>query len=197
MYGKVIYAFVVVLIIGLGVSFFVLQDASRTGKTYTNSVYKYELSYPSKFDIKEYADDIAAIGTVTKDAVDAVADVRVITAQGEAGQTMQDAVADQLKNLCAADGPNESLSCTKTLSTEPFTTDHADTGFVLILSGELKDTKSGTVKDVPQGPYYVLPLATSATISRVLVIAPPMNRSAREADKTLIQAIAQSVYLTK
>ena len=197
MYGKAIYTFAVVLVIALGACFFVLQGASSGGKTYKNSVYKYELTYPSQFDIKEYTDDIASIGIIAKDAVDGRADIRVITAQNEAGQTMQDAVADQLKNLCAADGPSASLSCTTTISTEPFATDNGDTGFVLMLNGELKDIKKGTVTAVPHGPYYVLPLVTSATISKVLVISPPLNQSAAEADKVLIQAIAQSVYFTK
>jgi hypothetical protein len=197
MYGKALYAIAVVIVITLGASFFVFQSSRTDGKTYKNSVNNFELTYPSDLDIKEYDDDMATIGVVSKDAVDGKADIRVITAQGEAGQTMEDAVADQLKNLCAADGPESSLSCTTTLSTEPFATEAGDEGFILMLNGELKQIKSGTVESVPHGPYYVLPLATSATISKVLVIMPPLNRSAAEADGDLIQAIARSVYFRK
>ncbi len=197
MYGKALYAVAVVIVLTLGTAFFVFQSSRSEGKTYKNSVNNFELTYPADLDVKEYNDDMATIGVVSDDAVDGKADIRVITAQGEAGQTMQDAVADQLKNLCAADGPESSLSCTTTLSTEPFATDSGDEGFILMLNGELKHIKSGTVESVPHGPYYVLPLATSATISKVLVIMPPLNRSSAEADGDLIHAIARSVYFRK
>lgn len=197
MYGKAIYAGAVVLVIALGAAFFVFQSASGAGKVYKNSVNKYELTYPNSLEVKEYTDDITTIGVITNDAVDGRADVRVVTAQGEAGQTMEDAVADQLKNLCAADGPTASLSCTSTISTEPFATDNGEAGFVLMLNAELKNLKTGTVESIPYGPYYVVPLATSATISRVLVVMPPLNLSAREAHAALIKAMAQSVYLSK
>ncbi|MBP9757254.1 MAG: hypothetical protein KBD06_01505 [Candidatus Pacebacteria bacterium] len=197
MYGKAMYAFAVVVVIALGAAFFVWQSSQSAGKIYKNSVHKYELSYPAELDVKEYTDDIATIGIVSDEAVDGRADIRVITAQGEAGQTLQDAVADQLKNLCAADGPTSSLSCTGTLSTEPYATENGDAGFVLMLNAELKDITSGTVENIPYGPYYVLPITTSATISSVLVIMPPLNLSAAQADAELLKAIAESVYLTK
>ena len=197
MYGKTLYALAVAVVLALGAAFFVVQSSSQDGKTYKNSVNAFELTYPSDLDIKEYTDDIATIGHVDNDTVDGLVDVRVITAQGEAGQTMQDAVADQLKNLCAADGPTTTFSCTTTLSTEPFVTDNGDEGFVLLLNGELKHLASSTVESVPHGPYYVLPIATSATISKVLVIMPPLNQSAAEADGDLIQAVAKTVYFSK
>lgn len=197
MYGKTIYALAIVIVLALGASFFVYQGSLQDGKTYKNSVYKFEITYPADLDIREYTDDIATIGTIDGDEIDGKVDVRVITAQGEAGQTMQDAVADQLKNLCAADGPTASFACTTTLSTEPFVTENGDEGFVLLLNGELKHHASSTVESVPHGPYYVLPLATSATISKVLVIMPPLNRSAAEADGDLIQSVAETAYFSR
>lgn len=197
MYGKTLSALAVLVIISLGVVFFVWNTSSSDGKTYANSVYGYTLTYPSSLDIKEYTDDIATIGVVTPEAVDGRADVRVVTAQGEAGQTPQDAVAMQLRNLCAADGPESSFSCTGTMSTEPFTTELGEMGFVLILRGELKNLKSGTMQQIPMGPYYVLTLAHSATISKVLVVMPPLNKNAAEADAALIRGIAESAVIKK
>lgn len=197
MYGKTISALLVLIIIALGVGVFVWQTSRAEGKTYKNSVYGYSIRYPGNYDIKEYTDEIATIGVIAADSVDGRADVRVVTAQGEAGQTPQDAVSVQLQNLCAADGPNASFSCTGTLSTEPFTTELGETGYVLMLKGQLKDLKTNTTTDVPMGPYYVINVATSATISKVLVIMPPLNRNAAEADVQLIRGIAESIQLKK
>ncbi len=197
MYGKTYSALAALIVIALGVAFFVWQTADDADKVYKNGVYGYSLMYPAQFNVKEYTDDIATIGIVSDDAVDGRVDIRVVTAQGEAGQTQQDAVAVQLQNLCAADGPEASFSCTGTLSTEPFTTNLADAGFVLMLKGELKELKTGTVQEVLMGPYYVLTLASSATISKVLVIMPPLNRNASEADAELIRSIAESVHIRK
>ncbi len=197
MYGKTISALVILILLALGVGAFVWQTTAAAGKNYKNSVYGYSLTYPSDLDVKEYGDDMAAFGVAGKDAFDARVEARVVTAQGEPGQTLQDAVADQLKNYCAADGPSSSFSCTDTISTEPFTTELGEQGFILTLQGQLKDVKSGTITPVPKGPYYVLTLATSATISKVVVIEPPLNQSAAEANPTLIKMIAESLRLQK
>ncbi len=197
MYGKTLSALLVLIIIALGVVFFVFQVSSPDGKSYKNSVHRYELTFPSRFDVKEYTDDISTFGIVTEDAVEGYAEARVITAQGEPGQTWQDAVAVQLMNLCAADGPTASFSCTDTISLEPFTTADAEQGYALILKGEYRLIASTTSETIPKGPYYMIPLITSATISKVLVIAPPLNLSTAEADGTLVRSIAESVRVDR
>ncbi len=197
MYGKSVSALAILIIIALGVTVFVFQSTKHSGKTYQNSLYGYELMYPSNLDVKEYNDDNVVFGIVSGDSVDGYAEVRIVTAQGEAGQTMQDAVADQLKNLCAADGPSASFSCTDTISAEPFVTANAEQGYVLMLKGELVEfASSSTPETVTMGPYFVIPLLSSATISKVVVVMPPLNQSASQADETLIRAMAESVRLT-
>ncbi len=198
MYGRTLSALAVLIMIALGVTVFAYQSTQDEGKTYKNSVYGYTLIYPADLDVKEYGEDNAVFGIITDDAVEGRAEVRVITAQGEAGQTLQDAVADQLKNLCAADGPTASFSCTDTTSTEPFTTANAEQGYVLMLKGELvKRESSSTPEVIPMGPYYVVPLSNSATISKVVVVMPPLNQNTSQAHTELVRTIAESVRLTQ
>lgn len=197
MYGKTLSALAVLIIVALGATAFVFQTTPREDTTYTSSVHTFTLSYPASLDVKEYTDDIVTIGIVSENAVDGVAEARVITAQGQAGQSWQDAVADQLKNLCAADGPTTSFSCTDTLSMEPFTTANAEQGFYILLKGELRELSNNTTSDIPKGPYYLIPLQSSATISKVLVISPPLNVNASDADATLVRAIAESVRINQ
>ncbi len=195
MYGKTISALIALILIAGAVTFFAWNTGDHL-KTYKNTVHGYSLSYPDDLDVREYGDDNAVFGVISPDMVEGRAEITVLNVQGEAGQTPQDAVAEQLKNSCAADGPEASFSCTTVLSTEPYTTVLGEQGFVLILKGELKDLKTGTVQQIPKGPYYVLTLASSATISKVLVVQPPLNQSTAEADVLLVQSIAQSVRLT-
>ncbi len=197
MYGKALSALAVLIMIGLTAGFFAWKTSREAGKTYKNTVYGYSLTYPGVLDVKEYSDEETVFGIVSNDAVDGDAEARVLTVQGEVGQTLQDAVAQQLKNYCAADGPNASFSCTDTISTEPYTTADGEMGFVLMLKGQYLNLSTRVSDEVPKGPYYVRLLATSATISKVLVISPPLNQSAADADKSLIRAIAESVRLTK
>ncbi len=195
MYGKTLSALFVLLIIAAGVTAFVFQTSPSEGKTYTNSVHRYSFTYPFELGIREYTDDILTIGIISDEMVDGFAEARVITAQGEAGQTWQDAVADQLKSLCAADGPDASFSCTDTESMEPFVTANAEQGFVLMLTGEYRERTGTSSELVPKGPYYLVPIISSATISKVLVISPPINVSAAEADAMIVRAIAESVRI--
>lgn len=197
MYRNAVYAVAVAFILALGATIFVFQSLKTGGKTYSNSVYGYSLTYPANLDVREYTDDNTVVGTISNDTVQAQADIRVITAQGEAGQSMSDAVADQLKKLCAADGPTESFSCTSTLATEPYNTLHGDSGYILILQGVLKNLITGSTTAVTKGPYFVLPITSSATITKVVVVSPPLNLSTAEAHVPLLTGIAESVYLTK
>ncbi len=197
MYGKTFSALAALMIMAIGSAFFVWQSAHREGKTYKNSVFGYTLTYPSNLNVKEYTDDDTVFGIVSRDSIDGRAEVRVITVQGEAGQTVHDAVADQLKSLCDANGPNSSFTCSDTISTEQFTTANAEQGYVVMLRGKRKDLRSGIDEDVPMGPYYMITLATTASISKVVVVAPPLNQDNEKADALLIRSMAQSVRVTK
>lgn len=193
MYGKTLSALAVLLIISVGIALFVWSSANES--VYENSVHGYSLVYPDTLDIREYGDENAVIGTIEPDMVQGRAEIRILNVQGEAGQSLHQAVVEQLKNLCAADGPSASFSCTGIISTEPFTTMYGEQGFVLVLKGELKNLETGETEIIPKGPHYVLTIASSAMISKVLVIHPPLNQAQTDADTETIRSIAESVRL--
>ncbi len=68
---------------------------------------------------------------------------------------------------------------------------------MIMIKGEVKSIANGTTQEIPKGPYYVLPINTSSTITKVVVISPPLDQSAAEAETPLIKSIAESVYLVK
>src|SRR5690606_11580249 len=79
---------------------------------YENATQGYALSYPSDLAILEYAPDMATIGRPLGGGIDGVVDVRTVTIEGLPGETPAMAAARELANLCAADGPGSSFSCT-------------------------------------------------------------------------------------
>jgi hypothetical protein len=192
MYRMAITLLATLIILAIGISFFVYRDGART---YTNSVHAFSLLYPHQLDVREYGDDNAVFGNISADTIAASAESRIITVQGQAGQSLDEAVSEQLQNLCAADGPSQSFSCTGMQSSQPFITDSGREGFVIVMKGELKNLETGSANQIPKGPYYIIPLSTSATISKVLVIHPPLNITAAEAEHELLDAIARSVTL--
>jgi hypothetical protein len=191
MYGKALSALAVMIILAIGVGFFVWNAQGGT-KTYTNSVHGFAIQYPADLDVREYGDENAIIGEIAPESVAARAEIRVMQVQGEPGQSLEDAVAELLKNLCAADGPTASFSCVRVESSRPFVSEQGREATVIVLRGELKNLETGSTTPYAMGPYYAFLVGTSATISKVAVIHPPLNTMLQDADLALIEAIAAS-----
>lgn len=166
-----------------------------TAKTYENSLHGFSLTYPEELNILEYTPEIATIGIAVEGGIDSIADVRVETIEGQPGESLTEAAARQLSRLCDADGPDQSFTCTGLKSAVPFVTQSGTTGFKILLHGELTDRTTGTVAEIDKGPYIAFVLSTSATATKVLVIHPPLNVSAEEAEKESIESIAKTVRI--
>ena len=166
-----------------------------TAKTYENSLHGFSLAYPEELNILEYTPEIATIGTLTEGGIDGVVDIRVETIEGQPDESLTEAAARQLSLLCAADGPTQSFTCTGLKSAVPFVTISGTTGFKIFLHGELTDFTTGSVTEIDKGPYLAFVLSTSATATKVLVIHPPLNQSAEEANRESIESIAKTVRI--
>lgn len=200
---KKLLILILALLVVLGAAYAYLhrgtrQDAAHTQsgtKTYTSTRFGYTLSYPAALDAKEYPNGDVTFGAVSGDAVAGVAEARVLTVADAAGQDFTDAAAKELANLCAADGPSTSFSCTGLESAEPFTAAGGAKGSKVYLTGELTDLRTKQKTSVRKGPYFVFLRSTGATGSSILSIQAPLNQSAAEADAATIEAIAKSVTL--
>src|SRR5690606_14288721 len=63
-------------------------------------------------------------------------------------------------------------------------------GFVVYLTGELTNFETDEVTIRGKGPFFIFPLTTSATMSKIVVIHPPLNLYASESDSELVRAVA-------
>lgn len=161
-------------------------------RAYENAEYGYALDYPATLSVREYAQGNAVFGTVTGESIDGVAEARVIDLPAAPGQSFQEAATLELQELCAADGPDASFSCPRVDQVQPFVARSGLSGYVVYLAGEMRMIADGQVSSSGKGPFFVLPLGSGATGSRVLVVHPPLNQTAEEADSIAVRAIAES-----
>jgi hypothetical protein len=172
-------------------------ETPTASASYISGEFGYSLSYPADLTYREYAGGDVVFGREEGESMNAVAEVRILTVAGAPGQSFIDTVGAELATLCAADGPDTSFSCTGVEEVGPFTTASGLSGNLLYLAGSLTILATGEVTSVRKGPYFIIPLSTGATASRVLVVHAPLTQSAEMADAATIRAIAESVSCTQ
>ena len=172
-----------------------VAEPSTTAKTYQNSDHGFTLSYPTTLDILEYTDDMTSIGTLIEGGIASAVDVRVVIIQGEEGESFIDAAARNLAELCAADGPDTSFSCTGIERSSPFVSGSGAIGLEVYLTGEL--TSASATETVQKGPFYVFLIQGDASASKVLIVHAPLSLSASESDVATIRNVAESVVFTE
>jgi len=196
--SKAIIAIIVLALIAIG-GYYLLNrepaapETPATGPGYRNAVHDFSLSYPENLDILEYSPEMGSIGHLTEGGIDAVAEFRVVTIEGQPGETPGDAAARELMPLCAADGPDTTFSCTGVEEVDPFVSTPDVRGFEIYLTGDLTTISTGETTTVRKGPFFAFPLETSATATKVLIVHAPLNQSAEEADAETIRLIAETV----
>lgn len=165
-------------------------------RTYQNAEFGYAVSYPARLTYREYSGGNVMFGTEDEEVMNGVAEVRVVTISANEGEDLQTAAARELQNLCAADGPTASFSCTGVERVQPFRTDTGTQGYMLYLRGELRDFATDEVTTSLKGPYIVFPLEVRATGGRAIIVHAPLAQSAENADAATIQDIARTLTIS-
>jgi hypothetical protein len=168
-------------------------------KTYQNTQYGYSFAYPSNLQIKEYTPEIVAIGLPTSDdGFTTVTQVDVSTTETGAA-SFEEYVFERSKTLCAADGPNESLSCDTLIRNIPFSTDSGLTGDELYLQLVKKTLSTGTTSTTEFGPIYALDIGANAPNSSyaALLIYQPLSGYLDTKDADAVTEVAHSLTVQK
>lgn len=201
---QTILGVLVVIGIAMGALFFFERSKKEealeqvpTSKEYRNTDHGFSLTYPATLDILEYTDDMASIGTLIEGGIASVVDVRVAIIQGEPGESFMEAAARNLSNLCAADGPESSFSCTGVERSAPFVSTSGVIGLEVYLTGELTTLDTGAVQAVSKGPFYVFLIQGDASVSKVLIVHAPLNQNVSESDVEAIKTVAASIEITE
>jgi hypothetical protein len=160
---KVVYAVGALAIVALGYVAYRQLPQSTVGTAsltqYESKVYGFSLSYPSSLAAREISLEDIVFGRIDGEMIDAVAQVRVMDIDGVPGETLSQSAVRALLPLCA------DVPCTGLSSELPFVTQSGAEGRELYLASE-----SGV-----RGPFFVVPLATHATGSRLIVVSAPVE----------------------
>lgn len=128
---------------------------------YESDTYNFSFEAPARYDIKTYTDQIIAIGDRTGDGgFSSVSEVVVIEAGNDPYVSFGAFVEAQLMNMCAADGPEASISCTAVVSSEAFSADAGLPGVKYILTEETRNLTDDSVTEEEKGPFYVFDLSS-------------------------------------
>jgi len=170
-------------------------ETASVSKTYQNLDHGFTVTYPTELDILEYTDDMAGIGHLIEGGISSIVEVRVVIIQGKPGESFVEAATRNLSDLCAADGPNTSFSCTGVDRSSPFVSSSGAIGLEVYLTGQAKTGEA--TETVQKGPFYVFLIQGDAGASKVLIVHAPLNQNASESDVAAIRSVAQSVTFTE
>ncbi len=174
------------------------EEASDEEETtvYINAAYGYRFNVPAGYEAMEYTDDMVAVGTPIEGGFDAVANVDLVTPFDDSEeQTFEDLVFTRAMNLCAADGPGMSISCTTVEQTESFETAAGQEGILFYLTEEQHNFETDEVQTSSKGPFIVLDISDQLPEESyaALLIYPAIPLAPDEVDADLLRGIAASV----
>jgi hypothetical protein len=201
--------FILILVIVAGAAAYVMQhrvhrspgaaDQAAISQVYESSTYGYSFAYPADLALVEYQPFAVAVGDAIPDGLTAYAEADVSESGEEGGYaSFEEYEFERGRNFCAADGPNESISCDKIVSREPFTTDTGISGDKLTFRLIHKDLKEGTQTESTFGPVYAFNIQANTPDSKysALFIYPPLA-TYENARPELVTAIASSLQISK
>ena len=176
-------------------------DDSHAARTYTSATYGYSFEYPEGIDVHEYQPYIVAIGHTTgPDAFDSDVDVSVFDSGGEGGyESFDDFVFERGSNLCAADGPRESLHCDAIDSRTDFTTKTGLQGEEVYFTLVHDDFTAGASTTARFGPVYVFNIAANVPDAKFagLFVYQPLPKFMSAPDADVAKQIVDTLRINK
>ena len=146
-----------VLIIG-GAAYFLMKDrgAEETPvRSYTNATYGYTFRLPEPYEVMEYTPENISVGTPNGEGFDSEVDVAYMESGGEGGyENFEAFLFERTRLLCAADGPNESLDCTRIARLRTLETSGGATGYELTLELTRLTPSTGETATSTYGPMF-------------------------------------------
>ena len=175
---------------------FVVDPAENA---YRNDTHGYVFAYSASMRLREHSPDAQTIGTMSSGVLNGVIELRVISGAvpGPAdSRTPQTFIEQTLKNLCAADGPDASISCPDLASREEFTTASGIKAERYVLNEVEKALPSGLETKRTKGPFIVFRLPQNGfEPMTALIISGPMNVPSARWNEKLISPLVDSMRL--
>lgn len=173
--------------------------ADQPEATYSSAVHGFSFAVPAPFEVKEYLPEAVSVGQpAPDDGFDAVADIRLAVAgEGEDYPSFEDFALGTLRNMCAADGPGETIHCTEARQRQPFVTASGLEGEVLYME-RVHETFASSEKAVDGfGPVFLFDVSEEVPGDgwAALTVQPPANLPSEQVDSALLRQVAESLTL--
>jgi hypothetical protein len=167
--------------------------------TYTNKMYGYSFKYGNKYNLNEYTPEYVSIGQKTADGFDSLLDVEVAQSNAETGESFDDFTHQHAENLCAADGPRESIRCTGVSSSEPYSASTGTAGERFYLTQVTMQLPSNATSSEIRGPFYSFNISANMPSKKytAVLIHPAIAQPQSEVKKDLINSIADTIQINK
>ncbi|MDP1624930.1 MAG: hypothetical protein Q8L64_04130 [bacterium] len=168
------------------------DQASADPGRYENATYGYSFAYPEGHEARAYTPDYVAVGRTTGGSFDSSADVTIV--RGD--------IIESMLAMCAADGPNESMSCTSIRRQDPVETSTGFSGVRYFLNEAVTDTSTGITSVREKGPFFAFDISPNVPESArgYLVIHAPIASGASgtsQLDQNLISGIVDSLRVSR
>jgi len=146
-----------VLVIG-SIAFFVTQNRSTEDaavRSYTNTTYGYTFRLPEPYEVMEYTPENISVGTPVGEGFESEVDVAYMES-GEEGayENFEEFLFERTRLLCAADGPDESLDCTRIARIRTLETSDGESGYELMLELTRRTHSTGEMATSTYGPLF-------------------------------------------
>lgn len=162
------------------------SDSNETG-AYANSTYGFSLSYPADLESEQLAPDFVEIGQNSNGTFSQSADVAVLSASvSDPVPSYSDFVQLSARLACNVSG-TPSVQCGDVSKSATFTTASGVSGTELYF-----DSNAGV-----RGPFYAFDVTNNVPNASyaALLIYPPPQLAASNADESLLQQIASSLQV--
>ncbi len=187
------------IILILGVSYFGKLPKTPQPKIYVSQQYGYGFTYPGTFQVLEYSPAYVAIGTTTRDAFNAIANIDVVTAELSSKESFEDFVHRSAMNMCAADGPHGSIRCVGVVRSSGILTRGGLQGELFSLKQINESLPSHATTTVERGPFFAFNISPNVPDKKfaALIVHVPIAGADDTSHITEIEQIIDSLSLTK
>lgn len=171
-------AIIVLVLLCGGTYYLVRNNEGKAGpaepalKTYSSAAYGFSFAYDPAYSLADFPSDRYVNIEKPGDEPNEVVSVAVEIAEQDGEFTdFEDYVHQRSLVFCAADGPYESLRCTKVTRSEPFVSATGVRGDVFYL--EMEHTRGDDTSYREVGPFYAFDLSQSGSAPYTALIIRP------------------------
>jgi hypothetical protein len=159
---------------------------------------EFSFTYPLGYELEEYDNGSISIGSTTQNGFVSVVDLTIMPLPADVAN-VNEYMREQILTLCAADGPNERISCSAVESEEKIDTinDESATMYYLTLTREVPGQEPETRSYGPVFVYVIGPDRSGETpIFSALIVHNPLPATlSGAADMTLLTRINDSLKI--